>query len=112
METNDNVQLDAATAAASLQSLQATRADIADRVITPWWYHAVLGLLIGGLVASMSAPWLWVRIGTLVVFFVGIYALKRTYERLTGIWVNGLRPGRTRSAVRAWFAIYLLVYGL
>ena len=112
METHESVHPDAATAAASLSSLQSTRADIADRIVTPWWYHPALGLLIGGVMASMSTHSTWVGLVALVVFFAGIYALKKSYERLTGLWVNGLRPGRTRSAIHVWFVVYYVVFAL
>jgi hypothetical protein len=34
------------------------------------------------------------------------------YRRITGFWVNGTRPGRTRRAIRVWFAGYVVVLAL
>ena len=48
----------------------------------------------------------------LPVFFAGLFALRKVYERITGFWVSGLRPGRTRKLVHLWFALYAVVLGL
>jgi hypothetical protein len=33
------------------------------------------------------------------------------YRRITGLWVNGLRPGPTQRAVRVWSVVYAVVLG-
>ena len=35
-----------------------------------------------------------------------------TYKRITGFWVNGLRPGRTRRVVRVWLVGYVVVLAI
>ena len=49
---------DRAGAEAQLATLQAQRAALADRAVQPWWYDALLGLLLFGFVASCHL-WAW-----------------------------------------------------
>ena len=44
-----------ADAAAALDLVAASRAALADRLVTPWWYHPALGVLVGGLVGVWYA---------------------------------------------------------
>ena len=67
--------------------------EAAERLVTPWWYHPVLGVLVGGLVVAAQAASTACRIAVLVVFFVGLAALVRAYQRVTGLWVSGYRRG-------------------
>jgi hypothetical protein len=108
---SDGGTMDATAAAAELAALDASRAALAERVVQPWWYDAILGLLIAGFISSYSSHSSWVIMGALVVFSAGILGLVALYRRLTGLWVNGLRPGPTRRAVRVWFVVYALVVG-
>ena len=41
---------------APLDAVHSARASLAVRVGTPWWYHPVLGPLLGGLVAVQAVP--------------------------------------------------------
>lgn len=75
-------------AAAQLATLQADRAALADRVLQPWWYDVVLGLLLFGFLASYAADSLWVTFPALVLFAVGLGALVSAYRRVTGVWVS------------------------
>ncbi len=102
---------DPTAAAAQLAVLQAGRAALAERVVQPWWYDALLGLLVAGLLASYSLRSTWVTLGALVLFLAGLRGLVVLYTRLTGLWVDGLRAGPTRRAVRAWFVGYAVVVG-
>jgi hypothetical protein len=61
--------------------------------VTPAWYHPVLGVLAGGLIATAEAHNLAVFLGALLVYAVGCGVLVSSYRRLTGIWVSGLRRG-------------------
>jgi hypothetical protein len=105
----DDLTVDPAAAAAQLATLQADRAAVAARAMQPWWYDAVLGLLVFGLIGSYSAHRTWVTGIALVVFLAGCAGLVALYRRITGFWVNGMRPGRTRRAVRVWFVVYAVV---
>jgi MFS family permease len=76
-----------------LESIGERRAELADRLVTPAWYHPVLGLLAGGLIASAEAHRWWVFLSALVVYAVGCGVLVSSYRKLTGIWVSGVRRG-------------------
>src|SRR5829696_5221844 len=108
---SDGRPTDTTTAAAELAALDADRAALAERVVQPWWYDALLGLLVAGLVSSYSAHNNWVVLGVLVVFLAGLRGLMAVYRRITGVWVNGLRPGPTRQATKVWFVLYAVVLG-
>jgi len=103
--------MDATTAAAELAALDANRAALSERVVQPWWYDALLGLLIAGFISSYSSHNTWVILIALVVFLAGVRALIAVYRRITGLWVNGFRPGRTRRAIHVFFVVYAVVLG-
>ena len=106
---SDGGTMDATAAAAELAALDADRAALAERVMQPWWYDALLGLLIAGLVSSYSSHNVWVILGALLVFAAGLRGMVAIYRRITGVWVNGLRPGPTQQPIRAWFVVYGVV---
>jgi hypothetical protein len=108
---SDGGTMDATTAAAELAALDADRAALAERVVQPWWYDALLGLLIAGFIASYSSHNTWVIMGALLVFLAGIRGLVAIYRRITGMWVNGLRPGPTQRAIHVWYGVYAVVLG-
>lgn len=90
----------------ALDSIGASRQDVADRMATPPWYYPVLGLLVGqmvlvhGLVGGLPA----VLSALLVV--LGSGWLVRTYAGHTGLRIT--RPAGLRSAVAmAAFAVGL-----
>ncbi|SDY16410.1 hypothetical protein SAMN05661080_02537 [Modestobacter sp. DSM 44400] len=99
-------------AAAQLAVLRADRAAVAERAMQPWWYDALLGLLVFGLVSSYSAHESWVTAVALALFLAGCWALMVVYKRITGFWVNGMRPGRTQRATRVWLLGYVVVLAL
>src|SRR5215213_8643839 len=101
MESNE---IDRDTAAAQLAVLQADRAALADRVLQPWWYDVLLGLLLFGFLASYAFDSLWVTFPALVVFFAGLGALVAAYQRISGVWATvGAR------VMVPWGALVLLV---
>jgi hypothetical protein len=77
----------------ALATVDLTRAQMADRLVTPVWYHPTLGLLAGGLIASAELDSLAVFLSALLVYAVGCGVLVSSYRRLTGVWVGGLRRG-------------------
>jgi hypothetical protein len=106
---SDGGTTDATTAAAELAALDADRAALADRVVQPWWYDALLGLLVAGFVSSYSTRNAWVVSGALVLLLLGLRGLMAVYRRITGMWVNGLRAGPTHRATTVWFVVYAVV---
>ena len=78
---------------ASLQAVAAARRAAADRLVTPWWYHPVLGALFAGYAVSIALGNAWVLLGGIVVFFAGLALLVSAYRRKTGIWLSGFQAG-------------------
>jgi hypothetical protein len=107
MESNE--VSDRAAAEAELAALQSQRAALAERAVQPWWYDALLGLLLFGFVSSYALHDTWVTLAALVVFLLCIRGLVEVYKRRTGFWISGLREGRTRWAMLVWAAFALLV---
>ena len=97
---------DRAAAEAELSSLRADRTALAERVLVPWWYDALLSLLVFGLLSSYSARSNWVTLSAVAAFLLGLGGMKVLYQRLTGVWVNGFRTGATRRAIHVWLAAY------
>ena len=91
METQDHVEL--VDARLALASVAAQRRNAAGLLVTPRWYHPVLGVLVGGLMAIQSAHSWIVSGSSLVVYVLGLAALVTAYRRQTGVWVWGLRRG-------------------
>lgn len=79
--------------AEDLSLIAAARAALADRLITPWWYHPLFGLLIAGYVLACGLGGAAVKIGGVVLLVGGSAALVRVYRRSTGVWVSGLEAG-------------------
>lgn len=106
MENDEGFEptVDRDTAAAQLAALDADRQALADRVLQPWWYDVLLGLLLFGFLASYAFDSLWVTFGAIVLFGAGIAALVAAYRRLTGVWVTAGGP-----VMWVWGALVLLV---
>lgn len=69
------------------------RAAAADRLVTPWWYHPILGFLVSAYVIGFSLGNTLVRAVSLVLFLGGCLLLVRAYRRLTGVWISGFDAG-------------------
>lgn len=98
----DGMTTDPAAAAAQLAALRANRVALADRAMQPWWYDALLGLMIFAFFASYSIGSPWVPMVALVLYAVGMRWLMSVYRRQTGMWLESDRPGATRRALRLW----------
>ncbi|GAA3598169.1 hypothetical protein GCM10022419_096900 [Nonomuraea rosea] len=79
--------------AESLSVIAEARAAVADRLITPWWYHPTYGLLLAGCVLACGFGGTAVKVGGVVLLLVGSGALTRVYRSLTGVWVSGFEAG-------------------
>ncbi len=92
----------------SLEAVAAARRAAADRLVTPWWYHPVLGVLVGGFIVAVALGDWGVTLVGVAVFFAGIYLLMATYRRQTGIWISGHTPGPANR----WASLMGTVAGL
>ena len=91
-----------------LSIITEARAAVADRLITPWWYHPILGLLVVGYLVGISLGGTTVRLITAVLFAIGCGLLVRTYRHLTGVWASGVNAGRAIRWARALAAVVVV----
>lgn len=91
----------------ALADVAAARESLADRLITPWWYHPALGAIVAAivLVGALDLPNL-VRLPVALGGAVGIGALAGAYQRMTGLWVDMRNLGPTS---RKWWVTYAVV---
>lgn len=82
----------------ALALVSSSRAEIADRLVTPWWYHPVLGLLVGGLIAAQALP-VFATLVVLPVYGLGVGLLVAAYRRTTGLWISGFHPAAPKRPV-------------
>jgi FlaA1/EpsC-like NDP-sugar epimerase len=109
MESNEVSER--AAAEAELAALRSQRAALAERATQPWWYDALLGLLLFGFIASYSVHDNWVTLAAVAVFLLCLRGMMTLYRRLTGFWVDGFRRGPTRRAIVVWVVVVLAVLG-
>ena len=98
-------------ARASIELVQRANADLADRLVTPWWYHPSLGLIEAMLVFSFALP-IPLRIAVLVVAVAGIGLLVSAYQRLTGLGMSARYAALARGWVLALVVIVLASIGV
>ncbi|TCI98674.1 hypothetical protein [Aeromicrobium sp. IC_218] len=79
-----------------LQDVSAARAAAADRLVSPWWYHLTLGLLLAAYVVGLTLGGPLLDLLVLVVFLGAVLLLIQAYRRATGMWVTGLVDGPAR----------------
>lgn len=87
------------TEAEQLKLIDDANRQMAERAKPPVWYHATLGLLVGGLLAVQELTVEWVFVYEAAAL-AGIALLALAYRKHTGMWISGYRAGRTR-----WVAI-------
>jgi hypothetical protein len=102
---------DRAAADAQLAALQAQRTALAERAMQPWWYDALLGVLLFGFIASYAWHHTWLTLGATAVFLLCLRGMIALYKRHTGFWISGFRQGRTQRAMAVWVACVLVVMG-
>lgn len=77
----------------ALAAIGGARSSAADRLVTPWWYHVVLGLLVAGFVLIYAFGNVPVVIIGIVAYFAGLGILVGVYKNTTGVWISGFRAG-------------------
>ena len=102
--THDPAAYDPASALADVDS---ARRSVADRLVTPWWYHPALGAILAAimLVAALDLHNL-VRLPVALVGAAGIGLLVAAYQRTTGLWVDVRNLGPTS---RKWWLAYAVI---
>ena len=100
---------DSTAAAAQLAALAADRAALATRAVQPWWYDAALGLVVFGLLGTMSVRNTVLQLLVDLAALIAFAGLKHAYTRHAGFWVNGYRKGRTRRVIAVLVGLYVVV---
>src|SRR5688572_10847683 len=86
-------------ARASLNSVAAARAGLAGRLVTPWWYHPVLGLLVAQHVLAQgleNSNW---TLPSALLLFTGCLTLVLAYRRRTGITAAVAQGARSAAVL-------------
>ncbi|GAB7039518.1 MULTISPECIES: hypothetical protein [Catenuloplanes] len=91
--------------AAQLAAISEARSTLADRLVTPWWYHPVFGLAVAGFVVGYGFGNTVVRFASAAAFILVCIGLAQVYKRLTGVWVSGLDAGRASRWAKATGAL-------
>ena len=81
---NESQQPSATEATDALGQLSADRSRLADRVVTPWWYHPTLGIIVSVFVLAqvLSPP---LSISLVALGIIAIPVLTTAYSRRYGI---------------------------
>jgi hypothetical protein len=98
-------------ALASIEVVDQANADLADRLVTPWWYHPILGLIEAMLVLSFAMP-IPLRLAVVVVAVAGVGLLVSAYTRLTGLGMSGRYAALARGWVLGLVAVVLGAIGV
>ncbi|WP_144009136.1 hypothetical protein [Enemella evansiae] len=93
------MERDVYPASQALNDITASRQAVADRLITPRWYHPVLALGIAGFILGVGLlPVPWSVLPSLLLAILCGWLIG-AYSRLTGIWV---RPTMGQWSGRLW----------
>jgi hypothetical protein len=99
-------------ARSSLEDVRRMEADLADRLVTPWWYYPGLGLVEALFIASMTFP-LWLQLPAVVAGVAGLGLLVRNWQRLTGLGLSNhyfaLAPGWVTALVVVYLSAIAVV---
>jgi hypothetical protein len=76
-----------------LAAVRTGQSAAADRLVTPWWYHPIRGLLLAGVTLAYGIGSRWVATVTVAIFFAGMISLAAAYRNRTGVWVSGFNSG-------------------
>lgn len=91
----------------TLDEVVAARKRLAEKLDTPWWYHPILGLLLGTLVLQVGGALGHPAIFLIPVPVLGIIVLGRIYRRLSGIDLYGNEAPDGGQHGRSLLAIYV-----
>lgn len=98
-------------AAAALRDATASRGAIADRVVTPPWYHPALGLIQAALVLNLAFLKGVSSVLLTLLAVLAIGALVRVYQSRYGVWLG---PDQAGPAARPllWALASVVVVGI
>ncbi|WP_299058121.1 hypothetical protein [uncultured Nocardioides sp.] len=106
IESTGPVTPDAEEARAALSGLDGDSARLAERVVTPWWYHPVLGAVVAGVALSSTLP-PSATAAVIALCVVVLFLLPVAYRRRYGVWVSEPAGPRSRRVHTVLLAIIL-----
>ena len=98
-------------ALASIEVVDQANADLADRLVTPWWYHPSVGLIEAMIIVSFTLPTPW-QLVALAVAVACLGAVVRAYQRLTGLGMSMRYAALARGWVLGLVAVVLAAIGV
>jgi len=98
-------------ARASLEDVHRVEAELADRLVTPWWYYTGLGLVEALIVSSLAFP-ASLSAPALVAGVAGLGLLVSAYRRLTGLGMSNQYFALARAWNIALLVVILLAIGV
>lgn len=94
----------------ALSVLDADGARLAQRVITPWWYHSILGVIVALMIFGVAYPGA-LGFGLVAIGVIGIALLVRVYTLRTGVWISRAAGPSTRQLQRVLMVINIVLMG-
>lgn len=101
---NDFHGMTPAEARAALDGVAHDGTALAARIVTPWWYHPALGLIVGVFVVAQVLPGAW-SIAAVALGIIAIPALTTTYARRYGVAISKPAGPRSRRLMRNALAV-------
>lgn len=96
----------------ALAAVASSRAEVADRLVTPWWYHPALGVLLGVQALLVGQVLGTAGLVLIVLPILGMLGLATLYSHLTGIDVTSVGGRGRRSSRLQWALMGLGMAGL
>jgi len=102
-------QPSAEQARAALSSLGTDRAKLAQQVVTPRWYHPVLGAIVALIICTQALP----APASVVLLPFALFALPvlvAVYRRRYGLWFNEPAGPRSKRIMGALLVVLVLCF--
>ncbi|MHA7135424.1 hypothetical protein [Oerskovia turbata] len=100
----------AAEAREALAGLHADDASLAQQLVTPRWYHPLLGVIVALIITSQALP-SPASLALLPVALFALPALVLVYRRRYGLWFSLPAGPRSKRVYRVMLVIMLLCFG-
>lgn len=94
----------------ALAGLEADDARLAERLVTPGWYHPVLGAIVALIVCTQALP-SPASVAFLPVALFALPALVLVYRRRYGLWVGRPAGPRSKRLLGTMVVLFLLCFG-
>lgn len=98
-------------ARAAFAAIDAGRAAAAEHLVSPLWYHPVLGLLTAGYLVAVTSGSIVATLIAVPIFLGGLFALMASYKKITGVWISGFKAGRASWWAAAMGGVVVILFG-